>query len=207
MHNFRIYFFLLLMTFVSSVYASETRILVMGDSLSAGYGIDIKQGWVALLEKEMAKNNQVKWINASVSGETTSGGKARLDKLLQTHQPNYVILELGGNDGLRGQPLNLIRNNLQSMIDLIHTQNAKILLVGIQIPPNYGERYTQSFAKIYPELAKKNKLLLVPFLLEGIATNPALMQNDGIHPTAEAQALVMKNVLSYIQQLLGTANK
>lgn len=207
MRNLRIYFFLLLMTFVSASHARETRILVMGDSLSAGYGIDIKQGWVALLETEMAKNHQLEWINASVSGETTSGGKARLDKVLQTHQPDYVILELGGNDGLRGQPLNLIRNNLQSMIDLIHTQNAKILLVGIQIPPNYGERYTQAFAKIYPELAEKNKLLLVPFLLEGIATNPALMQNDGIHPTAEAQPLVMKNVFPHIQQLLKAQNK
>lgn len=207
MRNLRIYFFLLLMTFVSISHASGTRILVMGDSLSAGYGIDIKQGWVALLETEMAKNHQLKWINASVSGETTSGGKARLKKVLQTHQPDYVILELGGNDGLRGQPLNLIRNNLQSMIDLIHTQNAKILLIGIQIPPNYGERYTQAFAKIFPELAEKNQLALVPFLLEGIATNPALMQNDGIHPTAEAQPLVMKNVLPHIQQLLKTQNK
>lgn len=202
MYRFRIYFFLLTLLLTGSVSAKETSVLVMGDSLSAGYGIDISQGWVALLETEMAAKHQLKWINASVSGETTSGGKARLDQLLKTHQPDYVILELGGNDGLRGQPLNLIRNNLQSMIDSIHQQDAKILLLGMQIPPNYGERYTQSFAKIYSELAEKNNLLLVPFLLEGVATNPTLMQNDGIHPTAEGQPLVMENVRDYFEKLL-----
>ncbi len=202
MYRFRIYFFLLTLLLTGSVSAKETNVLVMGDSLSAGYGIDITQGWVALLETEMAAKHQLKWINASVSGETTSGGKARLDQLLKTHQPDYVILELGGNDGLRGQPLNLIRNNLQSMIDSIQQQKAKILLIGMQIPPNYGERYTQSFAKIYRELAEKNNLLLVPFLLEGVATNPSLMQNDGIHPTAEGQPLMMENVRGYFERLL-----
>jgi acyl-CoA thioesterase-1 len=202
MQKFRIYLFLLASLVFGSVNAKESTVLVVGDSLSAGYGIDIKQGWVALLETEMATKHQLKWINASVSGETTSGGKARLDQLLKTHQPDYVILELGGNDGLRGQPLNLIRNNLQSMIDSIHQQKAKILLLGMQIPPNYGARYTESFAKIYSELAKKNDLLLVPFLLEGVATNPSLMQNDGIHPTAEGQPLVMENVKGYFEKLL-----
>ncbi len=202
MYRFRIYFFLLTLLLTGSVSAKETSVLVMGDSLSAGYGIEITQGWVALLETEMATKHQLKWINASVSGETTSGGKARLDQLLKTHQPDYVILELGGNDGLRGQPLSLIRNNLQSMIDSIHQQEAKILLLGMQIPPNYGARYTESFAKIYSELAEKNNLLLVPFLLEGVATNPSLMQNDGIHPTAEGQPLVMENVRGYFERLL-----
>lgn len=202
MQKFRIYLFLLASLIFGSVNAKESTVLVVGDSLSAGYGIDIKQGWVALLETDMAAKYQLKWINASVSGETTSGGKARLDQLLKTHQPDYVILELGGNDGLRGQPLNLIRNNLQSMIDSIHQQQAKILLLGMQIPPNYGARYTESFAKIYSELAKKNNLLLVPFLLEGVATNPSLMQNDGIHPTAEGQPLVMENVRGYFEKLL-----
>ncbi len=202
MYRFRIYFFLLTLILTGSANAKETSVLVMGDSLSAGYGIDIKQGWVALLETEMAGKHRLKWINASVSGETTSGGKARLDQLLKTHQPDYVILELGGNDGLRGQPLKLIRDNLQSMIDSIHQQDAKILLLGMQIPPNYGARYTESFAKIYSELAEKNNLLLVPFLLEGVATNPTLMQNDGIHPTAEGQPLVMENVRGYFEKLL-----
>jgi len=202
MQKFRIYLFLLAALIFGSVNAKESTVLVVGDSLSAGYGIDIKQGWVALLETEMAKKHQLKWINASVSGETTSGGKTRLDQLLKTHQPDYVILELGGNDGLRGQPLNLIRNNLQSMIDRIHQQEAKILLLGMQIPPNYGARYTQSFTKMYPDLANKNKLLWVPFLLEGVATNPSLMQNDGIHPTAEGQPSVMENVKPYFEKLL-----
>ncbi|MBK8185800.1 MAG: arylesterase [Cellvibrio sp.] len=202
MYRFRIYFFLLTLILTGSVSAKESSVLVMGDSLSAGYGIEITQGWAALLETEMAAKHQLKWINASVSGETTSGGKARLDQLLKTHQPDYVILELGGNDGLRGQPLNFIRNNLQSMIDSIHQQKAKILLLGMQIPPNYGARYAESFANIYSELAKTNNLLLVPFLLEGVATNPSLMQNDGIHPTAEGQPLVMENVRGYFEKLL-----
>jgi acyl-CoA thioesterase I len=202
MQKFRIYLFLLASLVFGSVNAKESTVLVVGDSLSAGYGIDIKEGWVALLETDMAAKHQLKWINASVSGETTSGGKARLDQLLKTHQPDYVILELGGNDGLRGQPLNLIRKNLQSMIDRIHQQEAKILLLGMQIPPNYGARYAESFAKIYSELAKKNNLLLVPFLLEGVATNPSLMQSDGIHPTAEGQPLVMQNVKGYFEKLL-----
>jgi len=202
MQKFRIYLFLLATLIFGSANAKELTVLVVGDSLSAGYGIDIKQGWVALLETEMAAKYQLKWINASVSGETTSGGKARLDQLLQEHQPEYVILELGGNDGLRGQPLNLIRNNLQSMIDTIQLNHAKILLVGMQIPPNYGTRYTASFSKIYQELAEKNKILLVPFLLEGIAAKPELMQNDGIHPTAEGQPLVMENVKEYVEKLL-----
>lgn len=202
MYRFRIYFFLLTLILTGSVSAKESSVLVMGDSLSAGYGIEITQGWAALLETEMAAKHQLKWINASVSGETTSGGKARLDQLLKTHQPDYVILELGGNDGLRGQPLNFIRNNLQSMIDSIHQQKAKILLLGMQIPPNYGARYAESFANIYSELAKTNNLLLVPFLLEGVATNPSLMQNDGIHPTAEGQPLVMENVKGDFEKLL-----
>ncbi len=205
MYRFRAFLFLLVFLMVGSVDAKESTVMVMGDSLSAGYGIDITEGWVALLETEMATKHSLKWINASVSGETTSGGKARLDQLLKTHQPDYVILELGGNDGLRGQPLNLIRNNLQSMIDSIHQQKANILLVGMKIPPNYGERYTQSFTNIYSELAEKNNLLLVPFLLEGVATNPSLMQNDGIHPTAEGQPLVMENVKGYFERLLGEA--
>ncbi len=207
MYRFRAFLFLLVFLMVGSVDAKESTVMVMGDSLSAGYGIDITEGWVALLETEMATKHSLKWINASVSGETTSGGKARLDQLLKTHQPDYVILELGGNDGLRGQPLNLIRNNLQSMIDSIHQQKANILLVGMKIPPNYGERYTQSFTNIYSELAEKNNLLLVPFLLEGVATNPSLMQNDGIHPTAEGQPLVMENVKGYFERLLGEAGR
>ncbi len=202
MHHFRLYLFLLLVTFVSYTQANETRILVVGDSLSAGYGIDVEKGWVALLDKELTKKNSIKIINASVSGETTTGGKARLPQLLKSHQPQIVILELGGNDGLRGQPIGMIKKNLDEMINMIDNSNAKTLLVGIQIPPNYGERYTQSFAAIYAQLADEYELPLVPFLLEGIATHPELMQNDGIHPTEAAQPQVLANVLPHLEKML-----
>lgn len=202
MHHFRLYLFLLLVTFVSYTQANETRILVVGDSLSAGYGIDVEKGWVALLDKELTKKNSIKIINASVSGETTTGGKARLPQLLKSHQPQIVILELGGNDGLRGQPIGMIKKNLNEMIKMIDNSGAKTLLVGIQIPPNYGERYTQSFAGIYAQLADEYELPLVPFLLEGIATHPELMQNDGIHPTEAAQPQVLANVLPVLEKML-----
>ncbi len=202
MHHFRLYLFLLLVTFVSYTQANETRILVVGDSLSAGYGIDVEKGWVALLDKELTKKNSIKIINASVSGETTTGGKARLPQLLKSHQPQIVILELGGNDGLRGQPIGMIKKNLNEMIKMIDNSGAKTLLVGIQIPPNYGERYTQSFAAIYAQLADEYELPLVPFLLEGVATHPELMQNDGIHPTEAAQPQVLANVLPHLEKML-----
>lgn len=209
MQHPRLYFFLLLVTFVSFSHANSsntngngTPILVMGDSLSAGYGIDVQKGWVALLDAELAKKYSTKIINASVSGETTSGGKARLDQLLKTHQPQIVILELGGNDGLRGQPISMIKKNLQIMITQIQSYQAKVLLVGMQIPPNYGERYTKSFAAIYGQLAEENKLILVPFLLESVATHPELMQADGIHPTEAAQPQLMQNVLPFIEPIL-----
>lgn len=202
MRRFRIYLFLLLVTFVSYAQANETRVMVLGDSLSAGYGIDVQKGWVALLEQELTKKDAIKIINASVSGETTTGGKARLPQLLKSHQPHIVILELGGNDGLRGQPIGMIKKNLQEMINLIDKSGAKTLLVGIQIPPNYGERYTQSFTAIYAQLADDNQLPLVPFLLEGVATHPELMQNDGIHPTEAAQPQVLANVLPHLEKML-----
>lgn len=206
MRKLKIYLVLLL-TFVSnSLLAnplpSPTTILVMGDSLSAGYGIDVNQGWVRLLEQALADKHDVRIINASVSGETSAGGKARLPALLEEHQPHLVILELGGNDGLRGQPLKVLEKNLQSMIDASHAQGATVLLAGMQIPPNYGARYTQAFKALYPALAKKNNLPLIPFLLEGVGGIPTLMQRDGIHPTAEAQLLIMKNVLPAVEALL-----
>jgi acyl-CoA thioesterase I len=202
MHRFRIYLFLLLVTFVSYSHANETRILVLGDSLSAGYGINVEKGWVALLDQALTKKNSIKIINASVSGETTTGGKARLPQLLKSHQPQIVILELGGNDGLRGQPIAMIKKNLNEMIKMIDKTGAKTLLVGIQIPPNYGERYTQSFAAIYAQLADEYELSLVPFLLEGVATHSELMQNDGIHPTEAAQPQLLANVLPVLEKML-----
>jgi acyl-CoA thioesterase-1 len=174
----------------------------MGDSLSAGYGIKLEEGWVNLLQQELAKKKQAKIVNASVSGETSSGGLARLPALLNQHKPNIVIIELGGNDGLRGQPIKILQENLQTMINLSQTSGAKIILIGMQIPTNYGARYTTQFKGTYGMLAEKNKITLVPFLLEGVATHSELIQNDGIHPTAAAQPLIVKNVLPILLPLI-----
>ncbi|MDF3011819.1 MAG: arylesterase [Cellvibrio sp.] len=207
MHKLKIYLFLLL-TIVTNLACAQnttsatTKILVMGDSLSAGYGIDIQQGWVNLLEKEISKKHSVQIINASISGETSSGGNARLPALLAEHKPDIVILELGGNDGLRGQPLKLLEKNLQTMIDSSKQAGAKVLLAGMQIPPNYGPRYSNQFKALYSQLAEKNQAALIPFLLEGIGGNADLVQRDGIHPTAEAQPMIVKNVQPELEKLL-----
>ena len=188
-----------------SLYSSwgcAATILVMGDSISAGYGLQPGEGWVALLQTRLAKQKHIDLVNASVSGETTSGGLTRLPKLLNEYKPAIVILELGGNDGLRGQPLSLMRKNLQDMVDACKQSGAQILLVGMQIPTNYGNRYTQDFKKIYAELANKNQVPLVPFLLEGVATHAELMQNDGIHPNAGAQAQLLNNLYPFLEPLL-----
>lgn len=178
-------------------------ILVFGDSLSAAYGIREEQGWVTLLQERLARENLPhRVVNASVSGETSSGGLARLPAALEAHQPDLVILELGGNDGLRGLPIRTLQDNLQTMITLSKQAGARVLLVGIQIPPNYGPRYTEPFARIYPTLAERESLPLVPFLIDGIAQQPELMQNDGIHPTAEAQSMVLDNVWPLLKPLL-----
>lgn len=204
MQKLHIYLFLLL-TFVTNLAIAQPpadKILVLGDSLSAGYGIDIQQGWVSLLQKELAKTHKVQVINASVSGETSSGGKTRLPALLTEHKPDVVILELGGNDGLRGQPLKLLEKNLQTMIDASKNSGAKVILAGMQIPPNYGPRYSSEFKTLYTNLAEKNEAGLIPFLLEGIGGKAELMQRDGIHPTAEAQSIITNNVLPEIKKYL-----
>lgn len=204
MQKLHIYLFLLLTFVTNTTFAEQPtdKVLVMGDSLSAGYGIDIQQGWVSLLEKELNKTRNIQVINASVSGETTSGGKTRLPALLSEHKPSVVILELGGNDGLRGQPLKLLEKNLQIMIDASKNSGAKVILAGMQIPPNYGPRYSNEFKKLYSTLAEKNQSGLIIFLLEGIGGKAELMQRDGIHPTAEAQPIIMKNVLPEIKKYL-----
>lgn len=179
-------------------YASEPRdgvILVWGDSLSAAYRMEESLGWVALLQQRLSQHG-LRWqvVNGSVSGETTAGGLARLPAMLDSSQPDIVILELGGNDGLRGLPVPTIRANLTRMIELSQAAGARVLLAGIQIPPNYGPRYTGPFYAQYNELAEQYDLPLIPFLLEGIADNSALMQEDGIHPTAEAQPMIVEIV-------------
>ncbi|MGD8567143.1 MAG: arylesterase [Gammaproteobacteria bacterium] len=178
-------------------------ILILGDSLSAAYGIERSNGWVNLLQQRLS-NNQYSYhvVNASISGETTQGGLQRLPALLTKHQPALVILELGGNDGLRGLDIEMIKSNLQSMISRVISTHTRVLLLGIHLPPNYGKAYTDRFAQIYVDLGKHNKIPVVPFLLAGIATDEDLMQRDDIHPTAEAQALVLKNVWSKLEPLL-----
>lgn len=203
----RILLVLLLPMLTQIALAKQTTILVMGDSLSAGYGIKVEEGWVTLLQQELTKKQHgdsvnVRVINASVSGETTSGGLTRLPAVLSQHKPDIVIIELGGNDGLRGQPLNIMQENLQTMISASQTAGAKVVIAGMQIPTNYGPRYTKQFREIYTTLAEKNQIALIPFLLDGVATHTNLIQQDGIHPTAEAQPLILKNVLPVLVPLI-----
>lgn len=179
------------------VYAKQTSpvIVIFGDSLSAAYGIPQHEGWVSLLQQRLNKqklNYQV--INASISGETTSGGLSRFSNMLTLQKPAIVLIELGGNDGLRGLSAIETRNNLEAMIQQAKKAKAKVLLIGMKIPPNYGLKYSQQFSKNYQNLAKKHSIKLAPFLLEGVAGNPDLMQADGLHPTAAAQAKLLDNV-------------
>lgn len=185
---------------------SSSVILVWGDSLSASYRMDEQQGWVALLQEKLTAEGRHDWrvVNGSVSGETTAGGLARLPAMLDSTSPDIVILELGGNDGLRGLPVPTIRENLAQMIELSQGAGARVLLSGIQIPPNYGPRYTGPFYAQYTELAEQYGLALIPFLLDGIAENAELMQDDGIHPTAEAQPLIVEIVWPVLNQLMAT---
>lgn len=179
------------------------NILVMGDSLSAAYGLQTEQGWVALMAQRSASEGyQLNISNGSISGETTSGGVARLPDLLDRYDPSIVLLQLGANDGLRGTPLQLIEKNLNRLIDLILESGALPMIVGVQLPPNYGPRYTQAFFEIYADIAEKRKLPLVPFLLEGVAMDWSLMQSDGLHPTAEAQPMILDTVWAILQPIL-----
>lgn len=178
-------------------------ILVLGDSLSAAYGIDREQGWVSLLQRRLAQTGYPhRVVNASVSGETTSGALSRLDRELDLHAPDIVIVELGGNDGLRGLPLDQARNNLSAIIASIRQQGARVLLVGMQLPPNYGSAYTAGFQRIYSELAAEHGVALLPFLLEGLAHDERHFQNDGIHPVAAAQTIILDNVWPELAAML-----
>ncbi|WP_048308512.1 arylesterase [Halomonas sp. PR-M31] len=191
---------LLLPLWAGLANAANTTLLVMGDSLSAAYGIERQAGWVSLLSQRLG--DEVKVVNASISGETTSGGVSRLHELLRQHGPDIVLIELGGNDGLRGLPPKQMRHNLSTMIEASKKIDAKVLLVGIEIPPNYGQAYTQAFKTVYHDLAEQYDVPLVPFLLEGIALEDDLMQDDGIHPTAEAQPRMLENVWPKLEALL-----
>jgi acyl-CoA thioesterase I len=193
-----------LMAAAVSAQADAPVILVFGDSISAGYGLArVEQGWVALLQTRLEQQGYgYQVVNASVSGETTAGGLARLPRALHLHRPKLVILELGGNDGLRALPVAPMRANLASMIDLARDAGAKVLLLGMRMPPNYGPDYTEQFRSAYSDLARADKLPWVPFLLTGIALSPTLMQADGVHPNALGQPRLLNNVWPLLTPLL-----
>ncbi len=185
----------------ADVAGSGRTVLVLGDSISAAYGIQREQGWVTLLEGRLAPLGH-SVVNASISGETTSGGLARLPKALRAHDPDIVIIELGGNDGLRGYPTSRMRDNLTAMARLARDHGAVPLLVGMQIPPNYGPRYTRAFQQVFDEVAEVMQLPFVPFLLQDVALQEGFMQRDGIHPTAEAQGVLLDTVWPVLAPLL-----
>lgn len=200
-------FLLLVLAFgtIAGVAAAADRpaILVLGDSLSAAYGIPVEQGWVNLLRERLRRNDAPhEVINASISGETTEGGLSRLPTLLQRYDPAVVILELGGNDGLRGLPPQAMAENLARMVTLARGDGARVLLVGMQMPPNYGPAFTRRFRAVYRDVAQAQDVPLVPFLLAGVAGDPALMQADGMHAEAAAQPTLLENVWRELKKLL-----
>ncbi|MBS99229.1 MAG: arylesterase [Oceanospirillaceae bacterium] len=196
----RVFLFLILL--ISGV-AQASPLLVLGDSLSAAYGIERDQGWVNLLRQRLSEQGyDLEVVNASVSGETTSGGLSRLPPLLETHQPSIVIIELGANDGLRGTPLDIVRRNLEQLVETAEVSGARVILVGNHLPPNYGPRYTQAFFALFQEVAEEKSAALVPFLLEGVADDWDLMQEDGYHPKASAQAQILETVWDELGPML-----
>ncbi|MHB8743691.1 MAG: arylesterase [Sulfuricaulis sp.] len=193
---------LCLVWFLPLPVAART-LLVVGDSLSAAYGVDVRAGWTALLAKRLELDKiDYRVINASISGDTTADGLARLPKLLAAHKPTVVIIELGGNDGLRGLSLEQMKHNITAMVTEAKSENARVLIVGMRLPPNYGKYYTERFRHVYPEIASEQHVSLTPFLLEGIATHPSLMQPDGIHANAKAQPKMLMNVWLSLRPLL-----
>jgi acyl-CoA thioesterase-1 len=198
----RIFLFVLLCNAAGVAYAAAS-IMVFGDSLSTGYGLPQGAGWVDLLQQRLAREKyDYKVINASLTGETTVSGKNRLGGALTRHQPEIVILELGGNDGLRGAGIDTIRANLTTMIAACRQREARVLLVGMRLPPNYGKDYTEKFRRTYGAVAKSQRVPLVPFLYEGFATDRGAFQPDGIHPNAAAQPRMLDNVWKQLQPML-----
>jgi acyl-CoA thioesterase I len=200
----RLFALIVLIVASASAQADAPVILVFGDSISAGYGLArVEQGWVELLKTRLnGQGYGYQVINASVSGETTAGGVARLPRALELHHPKIVILELGGNDGLRALPIAQLRANLTQMVDLSSAAGAKVLLLGMRMPPNYGPQYTEQFAMVFSDLARDKKLPLVPFLLTDIALSQDLLQGDDIHPNALGQPVLLENVWPALKQML-----
>ncbi|WP_166366107.1 arylesterase [Pseudomonas akapageensis] len=183
--------------------AAAGTVLIVGDSISAAFGLDTRLGWVSLLQQRLEHEGfDDKVVNASISGDTSAGGQARLPALLAEHKPAVVVLELGGNDGLRGQQTSQLQQNLAAMIQQSKEAGAKVLLLGMRLPPNYGVRYTTAFADVFPNVAKEHDIPLVPFFLDGIGGVPELMQPDGIHPAVGAQGKLLENVWPTLKPLL-----
>lgn len=200
---FKLLSLLLLLVIAPAAYTSESTVLVYGDSISAAYGMDEGEGWVHLLSERLGQERpRTTVVNASVSGETTGGGLVRLQKTLEFHQPDVLILELGGNDGLRGYPIHKIKENLASMTRMSLEAGARVLLVGMVLPPNYGKRYTDAFEGLFTDLSETFDVPFLPFLLDGIATPQSLLQRDGIHPKPEAQALMLEQIWPRLVELL-----
>lgn len=194
---------LILLPLVAISSHAASTILVYGDSLSAAYGLSTQQGWVSLMGDRL-KTERLPYqvVNSSISGETTAGGLSRLKQTIDTQKPQVMILALGANDGLRGLPVEAMQQNLSNMLALAKQNNIKVLLVGMRIPPNYGPQYTQAFHQTFIDLAQQFKIKLVPFLLENVAGKPTLNQDDGIHPTAEAQPIILETVWKTLQTML-----
>lgn len=197
--GFPVWLLPLLMLLMASGSRAEV-ILVFGDSISAGYGLQPGEGWAELLQLRLGSQHKV--INLSISGETTAGGRERLPKALQKHRPDIVILELGGNDGLRGYPVARTKAGLMRMITDARAGGSRLLLLGMELPPNYGRRYSQAFRQMFKQLAEETEVQFIPFFLAAVATNPALMQSDGIHPRAEAQAAMLEAVFPVLSSML-----
>jgi len=199
----RFLYLTVLLLFLPARGAVAETLLIVGDSLSAAYGIPVETGWVALLQQQLAAEHPG-WeiVNASISGDTTANARARMPQAVSTHQPDIVVLELGGNDGLRGLSLDAMRDNLAAMIELAQAQHAGILLIGVDLPPNYGPRYTEKFRAAYQSLANEFQITLLPSLLDGVGTHTDLMQTDGIHPNGKAQAHIATRVGEYLEPLL-----
>lgn len=195
----------LVLSWASSPSHAEPAVVILGDSLSAAYGMETSQSWPSLLQQRLIENGYVHRVfNSSITGETTQGGVARLPRLLDKNQPDVVILELGGNDGLRGLPIEVTGKNLSSMIELSQSAGASVILSEMRIPPNYGRTYTEKFNALYTTLATQYGIRLMPFLLNDIALEPGLMLADGIHPSAAAQPLILDKVWIELEPLLGS---
>lgn len=197
------FLFALLVLLMSQATLAKSNIVILGDSISAGYGVEIGQGWVALVQKKLlATTNCCTIANESISGDTSAGGLVRIDTILTTHKPKILIVELGANDGLRGLPPAILKENLAEIIHRAQKADAKVLLLSMRIPPNYGKRYVEMFYHVYPQLSKEWGVPLIPFILEDVALVKDLMQSDGLHPNAKAQPLIADKVWQYLQPLL-----